>query len=221
MTFDELILEIADSVNLTSDDAKARVARKLNLRYRQVTTAIGLVPSRRTRVSKSASVGVRELIFAGIEKIDAVIDTSSGKDKTLRELSHDEMIEKTLRSEPPKHYEILSFTPTTVTIKMDCTPVTTFSLSADGVASVTMLAGTDSPQFPESFHDILIHGVLADEYHKQEKPELSDSSELSFVRRLSDLKMYVAKSAYIDLYPGKLAPREGWWDTRTRTNPTG
>lgn len=217
MTINELILEITDQLNLSSDEAKARVARKLNIRYRTVTTAIGLAPSRRTRVTKAASVGNRDLTFTGIEKVDNVIDASSGRDLTLDELSHDEMIEKDLRSEPPKHYSIETFTPTTVTIRMDCTPTTTFTLKADGIASATTLSGNDSPAFPESFHDVLIHGVMADEYFKQEKPDLMDIAERNFIVRLSDLKMFVAKSAYLDLYPGKLAPREGWWDTRTRT----
>lgn len=123
------------------------------------------------------------------------------------------MLDLSVRTEPPTKFSIFSVTQTGVTIMLDCNPTTTFTLYAQGVADTTSLSNNDSPAFPESFHDVLIHGVMADEYRKMEKREYSRESEMEFERRLSDLRMFLAKSAYLEIYAGKTAKSDGWWDT--------
>jgi hypothetical protein len=47
-------------------------------------------------------------------------------------------------------------------------PQAAFTLQADGYERADTLTGSQEPAFRESFHDILIEGVLADEYRKLE-----------------------------------------------------
>jgi hypothetical protein len=216
MTVNELVSHIADELNITSDESLARVTRELNKRYKQVTSAIGLIPSRREEVSKAATIGNRFIVFSGIEKVDTVYRKNNTTNILLQEITHEEMLEITPRDEPPQKYSIFSVTATTVTVWLDCTPTTTFTLYASGLADVSTLTGLSVPAFPESFHDILIYGVCADEYRRKEKADLAKESEQNFERRLSDLKMFLAKSAWLDIHRGKYTPSDGWWDTDFR-----
>jgi hypothetical protein len=213
MTLNELVAYIADEQNLTSPDAKARIEREVNNRYRQVTSSIGLNTTRREELSKAATIGSRFITFTGAEKLENVFRKIGTKNKLLDEVSMDEMTDIGPRDEPPTLYAVYSVTPTSVTLWMDCTPTTTFTLYAIGLGDASTLSGTTSPAFPESFHDILIHGVSADEYRRKEKKELAREAEQTFQNRLSDLRMFIAKSAYLEQYNGKHRSSEGWWDS--------
>lgn len=203
MIFDELVSEVCERLNLTSDEAKSRVSRELNMRYRRVTSSIGLETSRRTQVSKAATIGSSSLTFTGIEKIIAVIDKSSGTDIILSQVTPDEIHILPVKEQPPRNFAVNRMHSTSVEITLDCVPTTTFTLYADGHVSLSTLSGGQAPDFPESFHDILIYGAMADEYRKMEKENYAKDSEIDYERRLSDLRMWIAKSAYLDIYQGK------------------
>lgn len=213
MTTNELVQYIADEMGLTAPEAKARIERTLNVRYRQVTSAIGMAPTRREELNKAATIGNRFITFTGAEKLENVFRKVGTKNVMLHELTHDDMTELSPRSEPPTKYSIYSFTPTSVTLWLDCTPTTEFTLYATGLSDATTLSGTVSPALPESFHDVLIHGVCADEYRRKEKKDYADDAEEKYTNRLSDLKLFVAKSAWLTMYRGRNASSEGWWDT--------
>jgi len=213
MTLNEMTLHIADALNLSSAEAKARIARNINTRYKRVTSAIGLAPSRREEVSKVATIGNRYITFSGVEKLESVYRKVGTKHIMLDEITHDEMLELSVRTEPPTKYAVFSITQTGITLMIDCSPTTAFTLYAASVADTTSLSNNDSPAFPESFHDVLIHGVMADEYKKMEKLDYARDCEQDYERRLSDLRMFLAKSAYLEIYAGKRAKADGWWDT--------
>lgn len=210
MIFDEIVAEVCERLNLTSDEARSRVGREVNARYRRLTSSIGLVTSRRTQVSKTATIGSQSITFGGIEKITAVIDKSSGSDITLTEITMSEFHDLSIRDQPPRNFVVNRTNQNSVEILMDCVPTTGFTLYADGHINLATLAGSQAPSFPESFHDILIFGVLADEYRKMEKLDFARDSELVYEARLSDLRMFLAKSAYLDIYPGKKFSRTNW-----------
>lgn len=217
MTTDELIEYVADALNLTNADQKARVGRELNVRYRQVTSSIGLIPARREELSKAATIGSQYVTFTGTEKLDTVYRKITTKKRMiLIERTNDEMVDEDLHSEPPTHFAVFSIGPQTITIVMNCIPTTAFTLYAMGAGDVTTLTGTVTPNFSESYHDILIHGVMADEYRRKEKVQLAMEAEKRFEERLSDLRMFIAKSAYLDIYDGKHSASEGWWDTNRK-----
>jgi hypothetical protein len=196
-------------MNLTSDAARSRVMREINTRYRRITSSIGLTPTRRTRVSKAATIGNTNITFSAIEKIDQVIRLVGGEVVIVDEITYDEMLaEAVTGGEPPTKWALYSVAYNSVTIRMNCTPTTTFTLYADGLATVTNLAGNSSPAFAESFHDAIIYGVMAEEYRKMEKPQ--------FMQECKDLRMHLAKSAYLDIYAGKLGENEPWIYTYRR-----
>lgn len=209
-----MALHVADLVNLSSPEAIARIRRNINVRYKRVTSAIGLVTSRREELTQAVTIGNRMVTFTGIEKLDAVFRKVGTKNYPLKELTNDEMLTVNPRDEPPTSYSVFTTGPRSVTIWLDCTPATGFTLYAHGLADVSSLSNNDIPAFPESFHDTLIHGAMADEYRKMEKPGEFKQAEMQFEQRLSDLKMFIAKSAYTDIYPGKYRGRDGWWDMK-------
>jgi hypothetical protein len=205
MTFAEIVALVTDQLNQTSVDAQMRVGRKVNDRYRRVTSTIGVVAPRRTSVSATAVVGEQTLTFEGVEKIYNVQDRSdSACYRLLEEVSVDEILEQSSVSDSTcSRFAIYNTTSTTVTILMDCVPSTTFDLYAEGLASPTIMSGTNEPAFAASFHDILYYGALADEYRKLMRKDLADDAERMYEKRLSELRMSIAASAYMDLYQGK------------------
>jgi hypothetical protein len=206
MTFTEIKTEIAARLNLTSTEALDRIGREINARYQRIiTTAIGLVTSRRTQVQADVTLGVQTLTFTGIEKVISVIDKTSGSDRILDHVSVDELKQGSIGTAAPNKFAIYRMNAGSVEILMDTIPQAALTLYADGHETASTLSGAQEPGFSESFHDILIEGVLADEYRKLEKLPLAAASEAVYERRLGELRMWIAKSAFQDIYQGKTA----------------
>lgn len=121
----------------------------------------------------------------------------------LTEETFDWLRNQPLSTQPPQIYAINRMDATSVTIYLDCVPTSVFILSADVMESTLTLSGTMVPIFDENFHDILIHGGKVPELLKMEKPELSAMAEDDFQRRLADLRYFITKSAYLDIYQSK------------------
>jgi len=218
MVFEEIVNEVCERLNLTSDDAKSRVGRNVNTRYSRVTSSIGLQTSRFIQVSTVATIGNRVLTFTGIEQIIAVIDKSSGVDIPLSQITMDEMhITPKRDGQPPRKFAITNIHASSVDIYLDGTPSTGYTLYADGHTTVTTLGGSQTPDFPASFHDVLVYGAMADEYRKMEKPQLAEMSEKDYELRLSDLRMWIAKTAYLERYQGKYAGKNFRWTRDAQT----
>jgi hypothetical protein len=217
MVFEELVTEVCELLNLTSQDARSRVGRAINRRYRRITSSIGLETSRRAEFDADSTVGERTLTFEGVEKLMNVIDRSSGKDVILNEVGPEEIITLPVRDSSPRNYAVTRIHPDSVEITTDCEPPvgTEFTLYAQGHENTSTLAGNQSPDFPESFHEILVFGAMADEYRKMEKVQLSRDCELDYERRLSDLRMWIAKSAYHDVAQGLTKGSKEWWGPRS------
>lgn len=218
MIFSEIVVEVAERLNLTSDEAKSRIARNLNNRYRRVTSSIGLDTSRFVQVSQIATIGNRTITFQGVEKLIAVIDKSTGVDVPLSQVSMDEMHIIVVKTDPPRKFAVTRIHPSSVDIYVDSVPSTAYTLYADAHTNVINLGANDQPDFPESFHDILIFGGMADEYRKMEKAQLADMSEKDYEARLSDLRMWIAKSAYRDIYQGKYQGKNFRWTLDPQTS---
>lgn len=217
MTTNELIDYISDVLNLSGPEARSRIGRALNIRYKQVTSAIGMGTTRRVELSQNATIGNQFITFTGTEKLNAVYRKVGNKKIILALVTPEEIIETHLVTEPPTAFCEYSVTQNTVTIQVNCVPSTTFTLYALVVDDVSTLTNLDAPALPESFHDVLIHGVLADEYRRKDKDAFSKEEEDKFAARLSDLRMFLAKNAYINVYRGKHAKAEGWWDNSLST----
>lgn len=216
MTFDTIVSEVLDKLNLTSPAATTRVGKEVNERYRRLTSSIGLETTRRVTVPADATLNSRNIIFSGIEKIISVIDRSGGSDIVLSEVTPDEVRNLTTLTGPARHYAIVRTHPNSVEIETDSIPtLTIYTLYADAHQNLSTLSGNQSPDFSESFHDILVWGAMADEYRKMEKLPLMQDAEAQYAQRLSDLRMWIAKSGFKDINPGKYTSKSFRWTNRS------
>lgn len=194
MTFSELVTQSADLLGINSPDSLLRLGRLINARYKRVTGSIGLNVTRRDTVIQACTLGVQSVTFAGITHIERVIDASTGAIRVLREVTFDELRRVVGTTGDPQRYAIQAIDATSVTIYLDAIPQDARELTADGQSSAGTLSGSMVPAFPEDFHDILVMGVLADEYTRMEKGKLALSKEEEFKFRLGELRLNIAKS---------------------------
>lgn len=204
MTFSDIVQAVQSRLSINSPESFVRIGFEVNDRYKRVTSTLGLNVIRRTTVQQNTSIGIARVVFAGVEKLYNVVNRSSTPHKVLAEITIEELRALTqVEASRPRAYAIVGMGNSTVTIELDCIPQTVFPLFGDGEANASNLIGTQIPNIPESFHDILVHGTLADEYRRMEKVQLARDSESDYERRLSDLRQFIAKSAYLDIYQGK------------------
>jgi hypothetical protein len=203
MTFSELVLAVQSRFNLTSTESATRIGVTFNDRYKRITSAIGINLSRRTTVQANVTVGVSTLNFAACEKIINVVDRSATPYRVLDECTVEQLrAEQPSSNATPRKYAILAVDAHSVTILLDCVPQSAFTLYADCYGRASTLSGSQEPAFEEDFHDVLLHGALADEYRKMEKPAYARESEALYQERLSDLRMFRTKSSYLDIMQG-------------------
>lgn len=204
MTRTEMVTIVAARLNLTSATALARIADSVNEKYAEVLTAVGLPTSTRDTVSANTTIGDRFVTFDGVQRVRAVFDPNGAPGTTLVELTPDEMRNRPPRdTDPPLAYAVTTVDATSVTIWLDCTPATVYALSADVDADLSSLDADTAPVFPEKFHYMLIHGAAGLELLKMEKEDLADREEAAFQRRLGELRLFLAASAYKDIHQGK------------------
>lgn len=210
MTFTDIQTEIADRLNLTSAAALARIGRSINERYRWLASSIGFDTIERRTASASTVIGDRSLTFGPaptkVQKLLSVFNPAFTPPQILNQVDFDELRNQSIGTDPPSQYAIQLMGADSVTIFLDSIPATIFSLSADVMSNLATLSGVQVPAFAEDFHDILVYGGMATELDKMEKYDLSAKKEAQFEGRLSDLRMFIAKSAYLDIIQGKKSP---------------
>lgn len=215
MTFTDIVNEVADRCDLTSATALTRIGREVNERYRWLASSVGfstiqLVPG----VTANTVVGNRSLTFGTtgtkVEKILSLYNAAYTPPQVLGQISFDQMRNQALGTDPPQQYAIQTMGDHTVTVYLGATPATIYALTADVLSNLTDLSGTNVPAFAEDYHDILVYGPLGSEYMRMEKPELArvydNESERApglFQVRAAQLRYYIAKSAYLDIYQAR------------------
>ena len=210
MTFTEIVDEILDRLELNSTDAAARVGRAVNRIYRSVTTTTNLNTTRTVLgATGTIGLGLSYATFSSVEKIVRVYDTSTGNVRDLKEISLLQMREEKTGTDVPTKWAVRDSGATSVTLQFNTVAQAEIPLFADGIVTVADLSGSDVPVIPVSFHDILIEGVLVDEYKKLEKVQYSRESKAQYEQRLSELRYFLAKSAYADIYQGAQQTRSG------------
>lgn len=219
MTFDNIVSKVMKRLNLSSSDATTRIGEFVNERYRQATSSIGLEPVRlqATTITFAAGyAGLPEIVANDYDKLNRVmvLDTSvtPATSRTLKELTYDELTSRPTNNGLPNSYAIKLMGAHSVTYVLDAYPTASaFTLRLDGYSRLQDAAGSAEPVFPEDFHDLLIHGAMADELRKMEKPQLAQTAEGKYDGRVSDLRMFIAKSAYLDIAQGKDKPSVSWY----------
>lgn len=194
---------MADRLGLVHAEADTRIGRAVNRIYKKVTTDVGINLTRTVLASpQSTTIGSRSVTFTGMEKITRVHMLVGSNHKTLKEISLLQMREQgtVTTSDQPKSWAVLSVAGTSVTIIIDATPETSYTIYADGSSTVSTLSGSQVPVIPESFHDILVTGVLIDEFQRMSNRQDSADCRAEFEQRMEKLRYHLAKSAYQEIY---------------------
>jgi hypothetical protein len=209
MTFTVIRTAVMDRLNLTSSAAQTRIGNSINDRHRRITTSLGIILSRRGEVTAATVDDNQYVTFTGIERIDTIIDDNGA---ILDEVSVGEIDDLgAVETGEPSQYAVYSMDADGVTIKMDVLgPAANETLTATGVLFQATLSGTDEPALPESFHDIVVHGTVADEARKLQKLDIAKDAEEMYEKRIAELRLFLASSIYKDIYPAKRARVPRW-----------
>ncbi len=213
MTFNDIVANVMDRLNLTSNDALIRVGKRVNEVYREVTTSLGLITSRRVNLAISLDptdpdTTLPEVEVEGLEKIERILTEAGNR---LVEKTYDDLTKIPTKSATPRAFAVKRMNPDSVTIVLDGFPVDPFTLTVEGHVDISDLTDDDEPAFPKSFHDLLEEGAMYMELRKMEKPELAQDAQMRYKEKLSDLRMFIAKSAYLDIAQGLNRSRTRWW----------
>lgn len=208
MTFDQLVIKTMDRLNLSSEAAESRLAERINEAYKDVTSTIGLDVARRVDtvviLQGGVDLSLPEHEVDGMEKVLRIMLLDGSGDQVVRLLpqaTYDDITSHKVLSGLPNAWAVKRVGDSTVTVIFDAYPETTaFSVKIEGFENAEELAGEQIPAFPSSFHDVLIEYAMAHELRKMEKDELAALALNRFEKRLSDLRMFIAKSAYLDIY---------------------
>ena len=204
MTFTEIQNKVADRCNITSTTGLARIADSINERYRAVASSIGLDTIQRGTASANTVIGNRSVTFT-CEKILSVYNTAFTPYMVLDEVSFDTLRNQVTGTDPAQQYAIQLMGASTVTVFLDSTPATIYALTVDALINVATLSGSQIPAFAQDFHDILVFYAMSVELYKMEKYALADKKEAQSESRLSDLRYYIAKSAFGKIVQGSRA----------------
>jgi hypothetical protein len=199
MTFTEIRTEAMSRLNLSSADAQTRIGSYINQRYRRLTSSLGLSTSRRTTVTENTVAGTDTLTF-DLEKLELVYILESGRRRVLKEIPYEDFRTKVVDhalSGIPDEYTVTEVSSNSTTVGLYPNPSAIIAILADGLDNAATLSGSDVPNFPADFHDILILGAMADELFKMEKHPLAKDFQMQFEQRVSDLRMFLAKSAFL------------------------
>lgn len=210
MTFDQIVSKVRDRLNLTSTASLTRIGERVNEVYKEVTASIGLQTSRRVTVNVTIdqnTAGLPEVTVPNVEKVlRIVIQDVNGGLITLSEMTYDSITQIQTASGTPRSWAVKRIGASEVVIVLDSTPTASTTLICECYDHAEDIAGSQEPYLPTSFHDLLVEGAMAIELRKMEKPELATIAENKYQQRLSDLRMFIAKTAYMDIYQAKPSP---------------
>ncbi len=196
MTFTEAATEIAERCGLTATASITRIGKRINRVHREVTTKIGMTDARREIASKVVTIANRYVEFTDVEKLRTVyyLDDDSNP-VVLTEISFDEM--KTVvaaASDAPTQWARAALTTTSVTILIDAPPETAYTLYADADDATATLTTTNTFIIPESFHDIIVDKVVAEELERKSDYAGADRAASRAEKRMGELLLYIASS---------------------------
>lgn len=204
MTFLQLQDRVMNRLNLTSTDARTRIKAELNDRYREVASGVNMARVRRTVLTIPTVSGNNNVTFTCAKLLD-LYDGVNLK-RPLDEVTVDQIrqLDSGLTATGiPRMYAVLAHTNDSMTLLLWPKPVSVYNLNGDALATGTdMSADGDEPALPKDFQDILVHGAMADELFKMEKQRLAgEKEEKKFEKRLSELRYFLAKTAYLKRSP--------------------
>lgn len=201
MTFEQLQDAVMDRLNLTSVEARTRIKAALNLRYREVQSTLNLARTRRGLVTVSTVSGQATVTQSGVAKILGLYD-GDVRHAVLEEIALPTLFQLSAVDDTvgtPVRYAIDQHLADVVVLRFYPRPNAAIALDGDALLAGTDMADDDDePTIPVDFHDILMQGVLADEYMKVEKTRPAGlACEAKFEKRLGELRYFLVKSSYL------------------------
>jgi len=203
MTFAEIVSQTMSLMNLTSETAQTRVGKDVNRVYGQIVSAIGLETTAPGIVTATTEIGSRLLVFEGATKVFAIWNPNLAPSYPLVQVTLDEIRNSPIMEDPARRYAVYIQDADTVTVYLDSVPATEYDLTADVQLAFADLADDDVPIFPQDFHDMLVDGACAIEARKMEKLDVAADYQGNFDSQLAQLKYFLAKSKYLNVYQGR------------------
>lgn len=207
MTYTEIVSTVAKRLKKEkSDDAKTRIGESVNWRYREIASSLSIPTIARTTVTAAITIGSRDLVVGSAafpaEKVISLYDATVTPVRVLYESTYETLRNSVDTGNTCDEWAVKLMGARTVTLFLSGTPTSAFTYTADVLANRVALSGSDSPAYSEDFHDILVDMAMADELEYDEKPTLADRKLKQADRRMGELRMYIASSAYKDLVQG-------------------
>lgn len=205
MTFNNIVSKIMNRLNLSSEEARTRIREMTNEGYREITSSVGMNEPRRVDTMYIMDPDIFTDLpihdFIGYEKLTRImaVDEDGKPLQQVHPFHYDDIAMRTQRSGRPTAYAVKTTTGASVTVLFDSTPTDIFYLQVEGYGIAEDLVEDDIPAFADSFHDMIVEYVLYHELMKLEKPQLAQLALQRYQGRLSDLRMFIAKSAYLDI----------------------
>jgi hypothetical protein len=189
------------SLNLTTTDARTRVKRHINRYLRKATSGTGLAKIRRTTTTVNTTANTATLTVPNTADVLSVYDAVNLK-RPLTELSLQDYRKLDADASTVGYatsYVIHKHLVDSVVLLLYPKPSSVYALSFDVLALGTDLsADADEPPIPEDFHDLLVDGARYEELLKMEKANaLAKAAINSYTERVSELRYYLAKRAYL------------------------
>lgn len=201
MTLVQLEDRIMARLGLTTTQQRERIRDEINDRLRQTTSALNLGRTRRGSKTFTTVSGTATVIASGISVLETLYDP------TVRKAPLDEVTMPWIRAHDaslevlgtPEVYAIKTHTNDVMTLHLYPKPDAVYALVADVLLAGTDLSSSsDQPNFPSDFHDLLVDGVLADEYNRVEKAQpMAAAHERKFEKRLGELRLHLARTAML------------------------
>jgi hypothetical protein len=206
MTFLEIQDEVMNRLNLTSDSARTRIKGLINSRYRAVTSGVNMKRTRAATVNVAAVANTPTVTLSNVARLGTLYDPTLLKnvltEVTLPFIRQMDAADAVVGV--PTNYAIVSHLASSMVLRLYPIPSANNTLKADVLSLATDLsADGDIPVFPEDYHDLLVDGVMADEYMKLEKQmPLAEVCENRFRERMSELRYFIHKVwPYSNLMP--------------------
>lgn len=213
MTYKQVQDRVLDRLNLTSTDARTRIKNFINERYRNAVTSCSMQRVRMGNFSATTVSGATTVTVSGAKPVTI---TMPALNRGLGERSLDQLRSYDPSGQwsgAPQFYAVTNFGAQNFTLQLMPKPDGAYVLNIDGYAlGIDLTADADLPAFPEDFHDLLIFGVLADEYDHMGEEDKALKQEAKFARRLADLRYFIAKSTYLHrLQNGTMMESSSWF----------
>jgi hypothetical protein len=208
-TFLQLQDRVLARTTQSSTEARTRVKGYINRRLRRIATSNNCGRVRQGTVSINTVAGTATITTTGLVKVHTVRIPTQNRVLDERTLDQMRLLDPDdSRDGVPQFFAVQGYNAATCTVRLLPIPDAVYAVSIDGILSGTELsADGDIPGLPEDFHDLLESGAIADEFKHLRQLEDAMVEEQVWKDRLSELKMWLAKSKWLS----NVDKDREWW----------